>query len=100
VTSCRAASQTDVGRYPAQSHQPGGQQRASPVPTQEGVQRGVAGAVSSANCRAVSTAPITVMPSSPDTCGPSLNLRLKTSSTVQTGIDGLVGDVTVVSFAW
>jgi len=27
-------------------------------------------------------------------CGPSLNLRLKTSSTVQTGIDALVGTVT------
>jgi hypothetical protein len=30
-------------------------------------------------------------------CGPSLNLRLKTSSTVQTGIDALVGTVTAWS---
>ena len=38
----------------------------------------------------------TTMPGSPVLirCGPSLNLRFKTSSTVQTGIDALVGTVT------
>ncbi len=52
MTSCRAASQTDVGRYPAQSHQPGGQQRASPDPPRK-ASSGVSPAVSSADRRAV-----------------------------------------------
>ena len=38
-----------------------------------------------------------VLENAPFECGPSLNLRLKTSSTVQTGIAALVGTVTAWS---
>jgi hypothetical protein len=37
------------------------------------------------------------LPCGSDPCRPSLNLRLKTSSTVQTGIAALVGTVTAWS---
>ncbi len=66
-------AQANKRGHPTQCHQTGGQQQTRLVSAEEGIRRRGSRA-SSDDCRAVSTAPITVMPSRPDTSREALKM--------------------------